>query len=106
MFPIEIINKILVYISELNNDLIITQYGIYSKKEYYKINFNSDKLWKIKSTIYMKKIYPIYHNHNGGFTNNQYIELYKFGIPHYEEILKNEKKKYKKIIKIKKIKEN
>ena len=38
MFPIEIINKILIYVSELNNDMIITQYDPKTNKEYYKIN--------------------------------------------------------------------
>ena len=49
MLSIEIINKILVYISELNNDIIITQYNPITNKEYYKINYNSGFLWKIKS---------------------------------------------------------
>ena len=39
MFPIEIVNKILIYVSELNNDIIITKYNIITNKEYYKINF-------------------------------------------------------------------
>jgi hypothetical protein len=89
MIPIEIVNKILVYVSELNNDLIITQYYINKNKEYYMINFNSNLLWRIKSTLRMKKIYPIYHEHNGGFNNKDYRELYEFGIPHYENELRN-----------------
>ena len=83
MIPIEIINKILVYVSELNNSIIITQYHLVSNKEYYKINLNSDLVWKIKSTLKMKQIYPIYNS----FTNKSSIELYKFGIPHYEKEL-------------------
>ena len=88
MLSIEIINKILVYISELNNDIIITQYNPITNKEYYKINYNSGFLWKIKSTIIMRRIYPIL---NGDFFNKGNIELYKCGILHYEKLLrKNE----------------
>ena len=86
MIPIEIINEILIYVSELNNNIIITQYHPISNKEYYKINFNSNLLWRIKSTLKMKQIYPIY-DYNGGFTNKNYIELYKYGIHHYEKEL-------------------
>ena len=64
MIPIEIINKILLYVGELNNNMIITQYHLVSNKEYYKINFYSDLIWKIKATIRMKKIYPIYNADN------------------------------------------
>ena len=85
MIPIEIINKILVYSSELNNNIIITQYDLLTNKEYYKINFYCDLLWKIKSTIIMKKIYPIY---SCDFSKKENIELYKFGIPHYEKKLR------------------
>ena len=80
MIPIEIVNKILVYVSELNNDIMITQYHLITNKEYYKINFNSDLLWKLKATLIMKKIYPI---RSGNFSNSK--ELYKFGIAHYEK---------------------
>lgn len=83
--PIEIVNKILVYVSELlNNSIMITQYNIISNKEYYMINFNSDLLWKIKSTLRMKQFYPIY---NGDFNNKSNIELYRWGIPHYQKQL-------------------
>lgn len=85
MLPIEIINKILVYISELNNDIIITQYDYITNKKYYKINFDTDLIWRIKSTLVMKQIYPIYSN---VFVRKETIQLYKHGIPHYEKLLK------------------
>jgi hypothetical protein len=84
MFPIEIINKILVYVSELNNNMIITQYHSYTNKEYYMINFNSDLLWKIKATLRMKQLYPIYIPL---FNKKTDIELYQHGIPHYQKQL-------------------
>ena len=86
MFPNEIINKIFVYVSELNNNIIITQYHPDTNEEYYKINFYSDLLWKIKATIRMKQLYPIY---NDVFANKSNIELYRYGIPHYQKILKS-----------------
>jgi hypothetical protein len=92
MLPIEIINKILVYVGELNDNIIITQYHIYSNKEYYKINFNSDLLWKIKASIRMKQLYPLYPIYNNVFINNHYIKLYQYGIPHYQKELKLMKK--------------
>lgn len=85
MIPIEIVNKILVYIGELNNDIIITQYDSITNKEYYKINFNTDLIWRIKSNLVMKQRYPIY---SSNFVKKENIKLYKYGIPHYEKLLK------------------
>jgi hypothetical protein len=81
----EIINIILEYVSELNQDTIITQYCPLTNKEYYKINFHSDLLWNIKSTLMMKRFYPIY---SCDFSNKGYIELYKYGKIHYEKHLR------------------
>lgn len=92
MIPIEIINKILVYISELNNNLIITQYNSKTLKEHYKINFHSNLLFDIESSLLMKCIYPIY---SCDFSNKHNIELYKFGKRHYDIQLKLNKKKIK-----------
>ena len=88
MFPIEIVNKILVYVSEINNNIIITQYNPLTHKEYYKINYNADILWKIKSTLIMKRYYPVYPIYTSYFINMNFIELYKHGIPHYENKLR------------------
>ena len=85
MLPIEVVNKILVYVGELNNDMIITQYRLLTNEEYYKINFNSDLLWKIKSTIVMKRIYPI---PSCDFSNKGNMELYTYFIPYYEQKLR------------------
>jgi hypothetical protein len=85
MIPIEIVNKILIYVGEINNDIMIMQYEPFAKKEYYIINFNTDLLWKIKATLVMKYIYPIYSDH---FTKKSNIELYKNGIPYYENKLR------------------
>ena len=84
MIPIEIVNKILVYVSQLNNTIIITQYRLITNKEYYNINFNNDLLWKIKATLLAKRFYPIY---DGDFSKGN-IELYKCAIPYYEEKLR------------------
>ena len=83
MIPIDVINKILVYVADLNNTVVITQYHPHTNKECYKINFKNDLLWKIKASILMKRIYPI-RDYN--FSNE--LELYKFGIPHYEGLLR------------------
>jgi hypothetical protein len=84
MLPIEIVNIILGYVSDLNNDLIITQYHLQTNKEYYKINFHSDLLWNIKSTLLMKHYYRL-----SDFSNNKgNVELDKFGKIHYENQLR------------------
>jgi hypothetical protein len=85
MFPIEIVNKILIYVGELNNDVIITQYTMTTNKEYYKINFNSNLLWRIKSVFIVKRLYPVY---SGDFFKRKTIELYKSGVLHYENQLR------------------
>lgn len=85
--PIDIVNIILVYISEINNDIVVTQYHRATLKEYYNINFYSDHLWKIKSTLLMKKFYPMDLINYGDFTYND-RQLYEFGIPHYEKQLR------------------
>jgi hypothetical protein len=85
MIPIEIVNKILLYVGELNNSIIIEQYDLLTNKEVYKINFCSDLLWKIRATIVMKRIYPIC---SCDFSNKN-IELYKYFIPHYEKQLRS-----------------
>jgi hypothetical protein len=85
MIPIEIVNKILIYVSEINNNIITIQYDLVTNKKYYKINFYSNLLWKIKSTLIMKQIYPIY---SCDFSKKENIELYQFGIPHYEKKLR------------------
>lgn len=82
MLPIEIVNKILVYVGELNHSLMITQYEPSTNKEYYKINLASDFLWQIKASVIMKRLYPC------NFDNKRNYELYKHGIPHYRERLK------------------
>ena len=92
IIPIDIVNIILQYVAEVNNNMIITQYHPITNKEYYKINFYSDSLWRIKSTLIMKRIYPIY-SYNFFKKGN---ELYICGIPHYEKKLR-EKKYSKKI---------
>ena len=67
-FPIEIINKILIYVGELNNDLIILQYNPYTFGRYiryhnfYKINMFSDLLWNIKTIMIMHQIFPNIYN--------------------------------------------
>jgi hypothetical protein len=86
--PIEIINKILVYIAELNGSVIIQQYN--KNGCFYKINFCSDFFWDLKGLILTKRFYPIIHT---SITNNSIMELYKFAKTHYTRELKNKKSK-------------
>ena len=88
MIPIELVNMILYYFAKLKNDIIIIQYNLITNKEFYKINFNSNLLWKIKAVFVMKRFYPIY---SGIFSKNN-IELYNHGIKHYENELRLENK--------------
>ena len=86
MIPIEIVNKILIYTGELNNNIIITQYNPFTNKEYYKINFHSNSLWKINAVLTMKQLYPI-RGYNF-FSKKANMELYHSGIEHYEKVYK------------------
>lgn len=84
--PIEIINKILEYKSDLTDELIITQYNPSTQKEYYKINKSVDFLWKLKSLTIMKHLYPILATNVTEYNTRQ---LYKFGLIHYQNKIKN-----------------
>jgi len=86
--PIEIINKILVYVGEINNELVITQYNPYNRLEYYNINFFSDKLWNMKATIRMHYLYRLTCSSASECKNR---ELYKWGKNHYEKELRDGK---------------
>jgi hypothetical protein len=87
--PIEIINKILLYLSEINNDIITIQYNQNNNKlnEYYIINKASNNIINIESINIMKRCYPLYNCIN--ITSPENIELYKYGKMHYINILKN-----------------
>jgi hypothetical protein len=94
--PIEIVNKIMVYIAELNHTTIITQYNLLDNGEHYIINKKSDLLWDIESVIFMKRIYPFpfldpnkFINYSPTTKNNRI--LMKHGKAHYKEKLRNEK---------------
>jgi hypothetical protein len=89
MFPIEIVNKILVYIGELNHDMVITQYHPNTFREYSVINFYADSLWRIKSVITMKRIYPVYLC-DLYLQSKSFFELYHNGVPHYEKALRQD----------------
>ena len=80
--PIDIINKILVYVNELNNNILILHYNNYNIS--YKINFESELLWNIKSIITMKRIYPLHNNITAYNSRN----LYENGKAHYENLLR------------------
>jgi hypothetical protein len=84
--PIDIVNRILEYVGDLNQSVVVTQYYPVTNKEYYKINFGSDLLWRIKSTLVMKRHYPI---RAGEYWDNKgNIVLYRWGIAHYENALR------------------
>jgi len=83
--PIEIINKILDYKSDLTDELITIRYITETQQEYYKINKSSDFLWKLKSLMIMKRLYPLTTNVSD-YNNRQ---LYTYGLTHYESNIKN-----------------
>ena len=85
LLPIEIINKILFYAGELNNDILIRQYFIISKKEYYKLNLFSDFLWNLKSLMVVKRLYPLYTN---PLSIMKHKDVYKWAKYHYEKKLR------------------
>jgi len=84
--PIEIINRILEYKSNLTDELITIQYNPTTQKEYYKINKSAKFLWKLKSLMIMKRLYPILATNPSEYSTRQ---LYNFGLIHYESKIKN-----------------
>lgn len=83
--PIELVNKIMVYVCELNNGMIITQFCPNTHKEYYQINFNSNLVWRIHATLILKRTDPIYDSEY--FCNSYNRRLYQSGIEHYEKVV-------------------
>jgi len=71
--PIDCINKILIYLGEINKDPYILQYNEY--KTYYKINKYSNYFFNIQSTLIMKRLYPLTNYET--ILNNKV--LYKLG---------------------------
>ena len=99
--PIEIINKIMVYIAEINHNMIITQFNLINNKEnneHYLINKNSELLLDIHCVIYMKRIYPFHILDSSLYvqwypTSEGNMELMKFGKKYYSEKARNETNK-------------
>jgi hypothetical protein len=88
--PIEIVNKILVYIGELNKELYMTQYHTDTNKTCYKINYYADVLWGIKATLITKQIYPYYdYCINWELPFIKMRDLYSHAKPYYENKLRN-----------------
>jgi hypothetical protein len=85
ILPIEIINIILLYVCNLNRNILMLQYEPLGNKEVHKINFQSDSLWRIQSIQVMKRLYPVY------YSPLQHQELYYHGIQHYEKQLREKK---------------
>jgi hypothetical protein len=83
--PIEIVNIILTYVGDINKLVVYIYYDPFTCHENYKINFASDFLWNLKSLMLMKRLYPIYVEPRD-FNN---IQLYDYGLKHYENLLRN-----------------
>lgn len=75
MIP-ELIRKILEYVND-PNDMMLLQDNLC-----YKINFDSELIWKIKANLIMKQKYPVYSS------ILHHKSLYKHGRLHYENYLK------------------
>ena len=87
--PIEIINKILSYMGDLNNSPVIMQY-LYNNREHYKINFSADSLLDIQAVLRTKQIYPIRMSWPNSICQR---ELYKCAKKHYKEEIRNKEKR-------------
>lgn len=84
---IDVVNKILVYVSELDNTILIPQYN-YKNQLYYRIN--KYVVVSLDATLLMRIRYPI-------IFSTRHLDLYKNGIAHYENVLKD--KNYLKVLK-------
>lgn len=79
--PIELVNKILEYKAEMNNELIMVQYKQRTNEEYYKINQSSSSLIQIEAIVIMKYLYPVYLSPLSIIKKNKH--LYEGGKAHY-----------------------
>ena len=62
------------------------QYNLKTNKEYFKLNLYAESLWRIKAVYSMKRIYPLKITVS---IEKKNIDLYKYGVSHYENLLKN-----------------
>ena len=83
--PIEIINKILSYMGDLNNSPVIMQY-LYNNREHYKINFSADSLLDIQAILRTKQLYPLQMSDPTSIFQR---ELYRCAKKHYKEEVRN-----------------
>ena len=86
--PIDVINKILIYIGELNNTPFILQYNqgykYKIKKFYFKINPFSDYFLSIRALLVVRRLYKLKSYEQ--ILNNKM--LYKLSKKHYMDKLK------------------
>jgi hypothetical protein len=87
ILPIELVNKILKYKAELDNDVLIIQYKYGTNEEYYKINSSSSSLIKIEAIIIMKYLYPVYLSPLTIIKQDKM--LYECGKAHYIKRIEN-----------------
>jgi len=81
--PIDIINKILIYMSQINDDIMTIQYK-YNLNEFYIFNKYSTKFIDIEALQMTKRTYPLYM---ANLTDEKYRQLYYFCKNHYKQIL-------------------
>ena len=92
--PIELVNKILEYKAEMNNELIMIQYKYGTNDEYYKINKSSSLLIQIEAIVIMKYLYPVYLSPLTIIKKNK--QMYESGKAHYIKRIEDKiKNKYK-----------
>jgi hypothetical protein len=87
ILPIELVNKILEYKAEMNNEIIMIQYKYGTNEEYYKINQSSSLLIQIEAIISMKHLYPLYLIPLSIIKENK--RLYECGKAHYIKRIEN-----------------
>ena len=82
--PYEIINLILGYKAELDDDLVYVEYHLRTGQEKYRINFTSGFLMRLRALLMTRFIYPLYHTCP---TCRLHRSLYESAISYYHLLL-------------------
>jgi hypothetical protein len=86
ILPLDVVNRIIIYVGELNHQVVMLLYNPKNNNERYKVNKSSNFLWKLRGLMVMKQLYPLT---DVDPTEHQNRELYKYGKQYYEYLLKN-----------------
>lgn len=76
--PCEIMNLILGYKAQLDDEVVYRQYHIGSGREHYRIHFQSERLLHLRAVLMTRAAYPLY-----GPIDDLHRQLYHHAVAYY-----------------------